>query len=187
MPKSVELYKDVLEEDGVDMEDTKMASAAPPGIGIIPTPSSNPKPKNVIKNDNDFMEQVKAIQNKQLKPSPRPTISSTPRSRPEETIKPKPPKPTKSIKSIKPTRTPKPTILINEETIESFGMPSASSLIPSNHSNVLKVIFLGLLFYVLGNARTIKYTNSLHISSRVDSLVIHAIIFGLLSYVILVI
>ena len=174
MPKHIELYKDVLEEDGVDMEDTKMESAAPPGTPFIPLPSRNPRPKSVIKSDNDFMEQVKQIQYKKSKPTLKPTNSITPNPIPEEPMTPKPkpmtPKP----------MTPKPTILINEETIESFGMPS-------NRSNIVKVIFLGLLFYVLGNARTIKYTNSLHISSRVDSLVIHAIIFGLLSYVILVI
>jgi hypothetical protein len=178
MPKSVELFKELEEDEDVEMEDTKPTSAAPSGTIRIPLPSINPTPTNT---QIDFMDQVNSIQSKYNKPTPKPTKPS-----PTAPIPTRPSKPT-SEPTSEPTRTPKPTILINEEMIESFDMPASSSIFQGVHRNLLKVLFLGLLFYVLGNKKTTKFTNSLNISTRVDSLVIHTILFALITYIVLVI
>lgn len=185
MPKSVELFKDLEADGDVEMEDTKPKSAAPPGTIREVLPSISPAPTSTPV---DFMDQVNAIQSKYKKPTPKPTQSSEQSSAPKQT---KAPKPTPSKAPITPaptpSKTPKPTILINEEMIESFEMPSASRIFPTSYNNILKVLLLGLLFYVLGNSRTVKFTNSLNVSSRVDSLVIHTILFALITYVVLII
>jgi hypothetical protein len=177
-------------EDEIDEED--IGTAAPPGIPP-PQPIATVNPLTIYNNSKlDFMEQVNKIQSKYKKAKPLPTEippNAIKITKPPKKVKTKPtPIPTPTTITSIPT--PKSTILINEEMIESFSMMDDLKNLDGQFATskrVFKIIFLALLFYVLANKRSLAFTNSLHISSRVDSFIIHSIIYALLSYVILVI
>jgi hypothetical protein len=51
-----------------------------------------------------------------------------------------------------------------------------------NEKTLLKSILIGLLFYILANPRSFKYTN--FISNKIDKILLHSILFTLIVYII---
>jgi hypothetical protein len=178
-------------------EDEDFGTAAPPDEPP-PQPISTVNPMFINKNNKntkDFMDEVNKIQSKYKKMKPKkteePDLSNLSKNVITITTSPKKksipssiPKPTTT--PVSTMETPKPTILINEDMIESFTVMNDIGNFATS-KRVIKIIFLGLLFYVLANKRTLAFTNTLSITSRVDSLIIHSCLYAIISYVILVI
>jgi predicted secreted protein len=149
----------------------KPPSAAPPGT-LPRRPLSEEEIKRIPKKLPDVQKSIAEIKAKYAKRTPMPTINSTNKvSTPDLDILP--------LK--KQTQTP--TNISPSEVIESFEMPSSSES-RSMITTVVKYLLITILFYLLAHKKAINYTNKLEISDRVDSLIIHAIIFALLVYVI---
>jgi hypothetical protein len=151
----------------------KPPSAAPPGT-LPRRPLSEEEAKRIPKKLPDVQKSIAEIKAKYAKRTPMPTINSTNKvSTPDLDILP--------LKKQTPTQTP--TNISPSEVIESFEMPSSSES-RSMITTVVKYLLITILFYLLAHKKAINYTNKLEISDRVDSLIIHAIIFALLVYVI---
>lgn len=123
-----------------------------------------PKMENI-----NFLEEARKIQQKHQKQ----------KAKNPSKLK-KKPEPSKAT-TAPPRRTQPP---ISEETIESFEMPHTASSNQLSLKNLGRILLLTICFYILGNTRTLAFTKSLEASDRVDSLIIHAIMMGLISYLI---
>ena len=126
--------------------------------------SPQPKMENI-----NFLEEARKIQQKHQKQKAK--------------------NPSKLKKSPEPSKTPKAPPRrtqppISEETIESFEMPHNASSNQLSLKNLGRILLLTICFYILGNTRTLAFTKSLEVSDRVDSLIIHAIMMGLISYLV---
>jgi hypothetical protein len=129
--------------------------------------SPQPKMENI-----NFLEEARKIQQKHQKQKAKNPSKLK--------KKPEPSKPSKAPTA--PPRRTQPSI--SEETIESFEMPHTASGNQLSLKNLGRILLLTICFYILGNTRTLAFTKSLEVSDRVDSLIIHAIMMGLISYLV---
>ena len=71
-----------------------------------------------------------------------------------------------------------------EEGFDNDSKPKSIFMIKlMNQKKILKSITFGLLFYLLANPRSFKYTNIL--TNKLDKILVHTIIFSLLVYIIM--
>lgn len=69
------------------------------------------------------------------------------------------------------------------EEVEGFQNINSTISNIIEDKKILKSIALGLLFYLLANPRSFKYTNFL--TNKLDKILVHSLIFTLLVYIIL--
>ena len=87
-----------------------------------------------------------------------------------------------SIKTNNKMRTIPSPSPVESEIIESFNGSIIHEM--KNERLILKCILYGLLFYILANPRTFRYTSKIQILKNLDSLVLHTILFIIIVYII---